>query len=572
MIEIVTSSGISLDLAPDAVFEVEFENPMMDSERIPVPFSTSIDFLPTSKNCRVFGWFPALPASPSEVSVKAEIRLCGVPFLTGTLEFEGVEDGNVQYSFSGADLSGSMELKDIADYAPLKNATGTEFNAVLHGLEYCDKVQLPIIVNAAYEGKCIKEGVAIRDKYHNLLGVGAGVPYVIPAFRMHEILSNLFDGNIDMEDFLGAENFTEFRYASILGLYKTDITDEKIGLYVSDGCYNLGVTLPKLTGAEFITNFCNLFCASVFRTRDGYVLNHLGGILKDRDSRLDWSDKVADGFSLSFESGMAYEFGYDNSDDENTLASGVLAQKVDAGEILLAGSMAEMFEKSSNVKGWAAICVETSYTGVRDGRHVYSMDWHDTYGEYLISCIYRPLEKIDTTSDDDSDDSYDASVGFSLASCVPLNLQQAVVGSLSPLCRSAAVVKLPGVGTERGSEAWIVMTDRYRDYWSGIGDYFVTDNGTHFYDGINRDIIDVDAADLRPRSMYDKYHTVFSEWLSRDRVVVSSDLHLSVSDLCNIDLSKQVYFRGKNWIIRKLTVSLGLQAGIVEASGEFIEC
>lgn len=37
MIEIVTSSGISLDLDPDAVFEVEFENPMM-SERLPVPF------------------------------------------------------------------------------------------------------------------------------------------------------------------------------------------------------------------------------------------------------------------------------------------------------------------------------------------------------------------------------------------------------------------------------------------------------------------------------------------------------------------------------------------------------
>ncbi|MBR2169805.1 MAG: hypothetical protein IJ952_05495, partial [Alistipes sp.] len=39
-IEIITRAGISLDLAPDALFEVELENPMLADEHITVAYST----------------------------------------------------------------------------------------------------------------------------------------------------------------------------------------------------------------------------------------------------------------------------------------------------------------------------------------------------------------------------------------------------------------------------------------------------------------------------------------------------------------------------------------------------
>ena len=37
MIKIMTKDGISLDLAPDAEFAIEYNNPMFEDDRIPVP-------------------------------------------------------------------------------------------------------------------------------------------------------------------------------------------------------------------------------------------------------------------------------------------------------------------------------------------------------------------------------------------------------------------------------------------------------------------------------------------------------------------------------------------------------
>ncbi len=76
MIEIITRAGISLDLAPDALFEVELENPMLSDEHIPVAYSTSISFLPTLKNKQVFGYLPAILLEPQvkEVAVSVQVR------------------------------------------------------------------------------------------------------------------------------------------------------------------------------------------------------------------------------------------------------------------------------------------------------------------------------------------------------------------------------------------------------------------------------------------------------------------------------------------------------------------
>ena len=53
MIRMFTSSGIELELAKDMEFEIEYDNPLFEDERIPVPFSTSITFPATKTNCKI---------------------------------------------------------------------------------------------------------------------------------------------------------------------------------------------------------------------------------------------------------------------------------------------------------------------------------------------------------------------------------------------------------------------------------------------------------------------------------------------------------------------------------------
>ena len=40
MIEIITINGVSLDLDPEGTFEIEMEQPLLDTEAVPVPYST----------------------------------------------------------------------------------------------------------------------------------------------------------------------------------------------------------------------------------------------------------------------------------------------------------------------------------------------------------------------------------------------------------------------------------------------------------------------------------------------------------------------------------------------------
>lgn len=104
MIRILTSDGASLDLEPSAEFELEYENPMLDDSHIPVPFSTSIAFLSTPVNCKVFGYLSAMMLEPSVKKLSAVIEVGGSPLFYGTLLFDSIEEKHLNYTFAGRDI------------------------------------------------------------------------------------------------------------------------------------------------------------------------------------------------------------------------------------------------------------------------------------------------------------------------------------------------------------------------------------------------------------------------------------------------------------------------------------
>ena len=104
MIEIITASGVSLDIDPSTEFEIEIENPMFSDSHIPIPFSTSISFLPTAKNKKVFGYMAAMLQEPPEKKISVSIHAGGIPLFYGRLEYESVEDNKLNYTFAGRNV------------------------------------------------------------------------------------------------------------------------------------------------------------------------------------------------------------------------------------------------------------------------------------------------------------------------------------------------------------------------------------------------------------------------------------------------------------------------------------
>lgn len=75
---------------------------------------------------------------------------------------------------------------------------------------------------------------------------------------------------------------------------------------------------------------------------------------------------------------------------------------------------------------------------------------------------------------------------------------------------------------------------------------------------------------LATDALFDKYHTEFADWLSRDRQTLSADLKLSIRDVVEFRMFNKVRFASRTWLVKKLTLNFAIDSDDIEASGEFI--
>ncbi len=81
---------------------------------------------------------------------------------------------------------------------------------------------------------------------------------------------------------------------------------------------------------------------------------------------------------------------------------------------------------------------------------------------------------------------------------------------------------------------------------------------------------EINTDSLLPPDLYNTYHKEFAEWMGTDRTGVRADLMLTVEDLTNLAMYKRVHFRGRDWMIKKISLTFRTGAGHFEATGEFI--
>lgn len=89
---------ISADIAKDASFELVMEQPLLSTDRAPVPFSTQIYFPSSDTNKKLFGYIPAMMMEPSRKRLSARILVDGCEMVVGVLQYTGIQDGMLQYS------------------------------------------------------------------------------------------------------------------------------------------------------------------------------------------------------------------------------------------------------------------------------------------------------------------------------------------------------------------------------------------------------------------------------------------------------------------------------------------
>jgi len=531
-----------------------------------------------------------------------------VPFVSGTLVYDGIEDGCLMYTFTEkvVELEGKIWEKSILEFETGSIPSGSsKFSTPLLINKNNVAVQPYSVISripisgepgsaGATTGKLSEDDYLYRQKYFNYVNNSERFSYqtFIPAIPLRIVLAGC---SVEIPNGLLFRN--GWAELSILGRYHEYLFDDvakpnrwrdtatsgtttslsgnrqpSTGKPTRRGdstpsrskITDLASSLPDVSFAELIKGVCSMFCSTIFKDGGTFRLIENSDVIGS-SSLEDWDQKVGDDFSSEEESAMSYKFGF--GDDGDSSDSAKLTQNLNDGSI-------EAIQEG-NVDGILAhFTSEDEYTVVFDEStgDVYSGRKYDgvvrryynssngaitpvTETAYECDVLYKGAQPVENKLD--VDDSFDNSSDFLTARCVP---EKIFYSDTSFPRRMVAIIEPHAADGERDNKVYVGISYEDQFFCNGV------------FSPISRtDSMFVGTEDITPGGLWDKYHKAFAEWLGKTRQRVSVDVNLSPIDLHNFRLYRPVYFKGRKWIVAKLSVTVAAGSEAVSTRGEFIE-
>lgn len=521
MIEIRTDSGISLDIAPDAEFEIEMSNPILENDRIPVAFSTSISFPPSETNRSVFGYLPAMLLPPSVTEVGATLLSGGIPLLVGTLVYDSLdEDGNLVYSFTEKTFDEGLDKKLYELDLPKSRQPGgwspdQLVERVRNGIE--DGIGAPVLYDP--DGSV--------TKYHNL-PFSDNYSRFTPCVSIYKLFSGLHRIN-----FSSSPISSFLRQVFVLGLHKP-FTGQLKGYGNS---LSIADTLPDVSLLDLLQEICKMTCCFVFADGGSYNIvpfSSIGQVI------LDWDGKISDQHSFATEKATGYRFGYQH-DGQNSCD--------ELEEIITVDSFIDILAPTQLTAGEFARHDVTNdiYTSRRS-----SEDLGDGYSVGRCHLYFFDNTDFETTVNGES---FDNVLSFRLIRNVPHFFSNSSLQE--EYLKLAGQMSFPKDGEDRDSSIILGAFDSGQIYGKGIR---LSDNGSDVQE----------SPDLSIGTLYNTYHKEFASWLSKDRQVIDVDVDLSFQDISSFRLWHAVCVRNRLFLVKKLTLRLSVRDERILSSAELI--
>ena len=584
-VRILTKDYTELDLTKGFEFQIEMENPMLDEEHIPSAFSTQISFPPSPVNRKVFGYTPAMFLAPNVKRLEASVWIGGVPFVSGTLVYDGIEDGCLMYTFTEkvVELEGKIWDQELLRFSitslPKKD----------------DLFTTPLLINRQHVAdhpfaeKYVKE--ACRLKYYNYKDNDTPLTYdsFIPAVYVSAILGKL---PIDfIPDILGKplalgghpENYPLAilaPYHSILfnDLHKNGDPREgpRRGAPARVDSYtDIANFLPDITFADLLKNLGAIFCSAFFQEDGRLRMMSANSILTSGDA-MDLDGKISDDFSSESAFAQKYSFGYQEGEAgeydidrlERDIANGkvatlgqfeiedLFAQFKDDYTVVFCDSTKDVYSgRHYRVK--TGTRTETYYEDVQQGETWVTVEKTrevDVFADYYESdVIYQGSKTEETTVEDKDAEGFSNISDFLAVRCVPEKTNAS--NAMAPIINPEAV------SGDRSKKAYIGIIHLYN--------CLVSNGYSATYSKM--DAMFQGRGAITPDALWDKYHKAFAQWLGKTRQRVAVDVNLTPVELHNFRLYRPVYFRGRKWIVAKFSVTVAAGSDRVSTRGEFIE-
>lgn len=547
MIEIRTKAGVVLDLAPDAEFEIEMSNPLLEGDGIPVAFSTSITFPPTETNRTVFGYLPAMMLPPTVLRVGVYIYCSGIQLLSGSLVYDNLDEyGNLNYTFTERELEDDLNRKIWQLDLP-HSQTASEPR-----LPTADQLAANVRAGSVsgVGAPLLFDPDGAVTKFHNIPERTTDTRFT-PCVSVRRLINAVpaFSLNDNGAIYTLSEIY-------ILGLHK-DFTGNIKGY---DGVLSIANSLPDVTLLDVMKEVCKMLCATIYKDGDKYALVNFA--LVGYTVTKDWDAKVCDTFSLTAEPAQGYGFGWPKEDNGN---SGEVS-----GEI-------------TTVSTLKAVLDSRQYGQYVPVRHEGVLSIPGTFDTYSVPPSYVMLEDHESVQvceilnvyDDDIDEDIngnkvDNHMSATLIKNVPTHYEREVWDEddsypqggvwieVANVYRMAGQVKFPADGSERDSKIIFGLYGTGQMVGKGIK---MLDNGNDAGSGYGYSLA---AYSLAER------HQQYREWLAKDRQIISVDLNLDLNDIASFRFWHAVMIRSRKFIVKRLTLRISARRDGILSSAELI--
>ena len=579
MLEIITASGVSLDLDPETEFEIEMENPMLSDSHIPVAYSTSIAFTPTAKNKKVFGYLSAMYRDPDIKELSVTIHANGIPLFWGILEFESIEHGKLNYTFAGKNLEDKWggyihNLSHLSNFSIGRNNKhiqqfANSLKNIQQGNEaYIEDFELPMLVgeenitDVEYSKNDIgAEKAEYKVKYHNYYWLPI-MSVISPAVKVSNILSEAFK-----EVAISEEMTTLYNALAILGLHRSKQLSPLYGMQQEDSgrlLLDIADSLPECTIIDLVTNITKIFCATIFREGSSLVLKTNREVLAS-STTLDWTDKVSDEYSLSQEAESSYSFGFSNDESENTYTTESESTPSADGHGTIADVDSMLGVIDAVTKSTDYIAVRNLTTGdMYSGKQMTITTGNDK--KFTLPYMDMLLHKVHKVESDESkENSFDSTIDFKCVRCIPITSVYDSDPTFT-LHQVSPIIPFPAAEDNRPSDVWIgaLMNGQLVDKGCSFERPSETNQSN------TSEVADVNIS-IDPTVLYRRYHRHFAEWLSENRRVVTTDVFLTLPEISDLRLYKKVMICGQTFLIKKISHTFTANSHFVSTRADLIE-
>ena len=590
MIEVITKSGVSLDLKAGVDIEYTIEHPLLESDNMPVGISTTITFPLSLQNRKAFGLWSGVLVGPQNTNIPVSILINGIAVLEGELVFISASDGEIEYSFKGTELPDFIrgELHELPDIDII-----SKWNTSLVG--ECNKtgrkdIAFPVMIRETFVADCelqigtgtiypsASNGYSITnaecsrvDKFVNFTASVNGSTAVV---KVLWLIQKMFPDIIIDDDIL--ETLSKMVIVAPNDVTVTEFLDIYENTY-DEGDRNilrLSKALPKMSCADFLSNVLKMFAASIYPVGRFFYMKSAKNILEESSSE-DWSDKICRCTAINTREAQAYEVKYANSPDSSEDNVSVEAE---INEFATVEEMLNYFKESPSLVNAKVVGNPDVFSGKKvDVSILYETGFNNTdiYWTWIGPLVPHPI--IDncnhigvkgTIIDAKIEETFSYDIGFNCVRCVPVHRRtptEKALGMNDGVKSICPILSFPNIEGERSSDVFIGLL--IHNQLLAYGNCYATDTQNVGVETSNDLSIGINGEN----GLYNKFHKQLSEWITQKKHIFKVELDLNINDICNLDISKKIMINNQLFIIKSLTVRINTTTGINQSEAELIE-